>query len=161
MGTVPITAKGRKVEERLRSAIRLRHYSWRIGQTYVQWNRPVVQQRRTRSIDDLAPEVVAGTLNWQVSSRGLGATRRRQALSAYSFLFKEFLGRELGRLSLSEPEVRRRLPVVLITDETTGWLGQMQGVGAVQARLLYGCGLRIAECLRLRIGEVDLDAEWV
>ena len=134
MGSVPITTKGPKVEERLRAAIRLRHYSWRTEQTYVQWFRRLVHHHRMRSIDELTPEAVADTLNWKVSSRGLGATRRRQALSAYSFLFKEVLGRELGRLSLSKPEVRRRLPVVLTPEITKRLLGQMQGVGALQAR---------------------------
>lgn len=101
------------------------------------------------------PEVAAFLTHLAVEG-DVSASTQNQALSALLFLYGKVLGRELGRLDEIAPARRpQRLPVVLTREETRRLLRQMEGESRLVAGLLYGCGLRLLEALRLRVKDVD------
>ena len=96
-------------------------------------------------------------LNHLAAERHVAAATQNQALSALLFLYKEVLGRELGWLdALKRPTRPPRLPTVLTRSEVERLLAQLVGTRWLMASLLYGSGLRVTECLRLRVKDVDL-----
>ena len=149
-------AKPPRLLEQLRDAIHRRHYSPRTEETYVHWVRRFIYFSGRRHPRELgAPEVTA-FLNYLAREREVAAATQNQALSALLFLYKEVLGQPLPWLDDLERAKRpARLPSVLTRDEVQRLLGQMQGVKWLMASLLYGAGLRLRECLKLRVEDVD------
>jgi integron integrase len=141
----------------VRLAARARHYSYRTEQSYVAWVRRFVFFHGKRHPKDLgAKEVIAFLSHLAVEER-VSATTQNQALSALVFLYRHVLDRELEGLgAAARASQRRSLPVVLSRDEVRAVLGQLHGTKKLQATLLYGAGLRLMECLRLRVKDLDL-----
>jgi integron integrase len=101
------------------------------------------------------PEVEA-FLSHLAAERGLSVSSHRQALSALLFLYGKVLGRQLPWMAeIGRPVPKRRLPVVLSSDEVSAVLQRLDGVHGLLARLLYGTGLRIEEALQLRVKDLD------
>lgn len=99
---------------------------------------------------------VTAFLNFLAVKRGVAASTQNQALSAPLFLYQEVLGRKLGWLeNLQRAKRPVRLPVVFTRAEVKAVLAQMDGTKWLMASLLYGCGLRLHECLRLRVKDID------
>jgi integrase len=101
---------------------------------------------------------ITAFLNHLARDRKVAAATQNQALSALLFLYKEVIGRELPWLDgVVRPKRPVRLPVVLTEAETKALLAQLEGTKWLMASLLYGAGLRLMECLRLRVKDVDFD----
>ncbi len=149
-------AKPPRLLEQLRDAIQRRHYSSRTEETYVHWVRRFIYFSGRRHPRELgAPEVTA-FLNHLARERNVAAATQNQALSALLFLYREVLGQPLPWLEDLERAKRpARLPSVLTRDEVQRLLARMQGVKWLMASLLYGAGLRLRECLKLRVKDVD------
>lgn len=143
--------------DRLRLAVRRRHLSRRTEQSYVAWARRFILFHDKRHPNGMgAPEVVAFLSHLAVEG-GVGPTTQNQALSALVFLYRHVLDRELQGLDGAARARRSRtLPVVLDRDEVRRILARLHGTKRLQATLLYGSGLRLIECLRLRIKDLDL-----
>ncbi len=141
--------------EALRRSIRLNHYSIRTEQTYVEMVRRYLAFCGPAEPD--GPSVRAFLEHLAVGRR-VAASTQNQALSAVLYFFKRVLGRELGELGDTLRAARgRRLPEVLGREEVRGLLAHTEGVTGLMIRLLYGAGLRLTECLRLRVKEVDFE----
>lgn len=141
--------------EAMRRSIRLNHYSLRTEQTYIEMLR-----RYLAFIGPVSPEVgnVRAFLEYLAVERRVSASTQNQALSAVLYFFKRVLDRELGDLGDTLRASRgRRLPEVLSRNEVKRLLAQVDGTPALMLGLLYGAGLRLMECLRLRVKEVDFD----
>jgi len=149
-------AKPPRLLEQLRDAIQRRHYSSRTEETYVHWVKRFIYFSGRRHPRELgAPEVTA-FLNYLAREREVAAATQNQALSALIFLYKEVLAQSLPWLEDLERAKRpARLPNVLTRDEVQRLLARMQGVKWLMASLLYGAGLRLRECLKLRVKDVD------
>ena len=149
-------AKPPRLLEQLRDAIQRRHYSSRTEETYVHWVKRFIYFSGRRHPRELgAPEVTA-FLNYLAREREVAAATQNQALSAPIFLYKEVLAQPLPWLEDLERAKRpARLPNVLTRDEVQRLLARMQGVKWLMASLLYGAGLRLRECLKLRVKDVD------
>ncbi len=106
---------------------------------------------------EMEAEEVTAFLTDLATNRGVSASTQNQALNALVFLYKHVLHKPLGEFDAVRACHKPRLPVVLTQEETRKILNAMNGLTALQARLLYGCGLRLMECLRLRIKDVDVD----
>ncbi len=146
-----------KLLDRLRDALRSRHYSRRTEQSYCQWVKRFIFFHNVRHPADMAePEINAFLTHLAVKEK-VSASTQNQALSALLFLYRHVLGRPLGDLG-AVVRARRptRLPVVLTRQEVKALLGQLQGDRWLMASLMYGAGLRLMECLRLRVHDVDL-----
>jgi integron integrase len=147
-----------KLLQRVRQAIRTRHYSRRTESAYVGWiRRYVVLHGKKHPLTMGGPEV-ATFLTSLATERHVSASTQNQALSALLFLYKDVLHVELGPIDrVVRAVVPKRLPVVLSRPEVQGVLGQLDGVMWIIAALLYGAGLRLQECLELRVKDLDID----
>lgn len=144
--------------EAVRRMLRLRHYSYRTEQTYLDWATRLVRFHGGRPPEDLDEGAIKGFLDHLAVRQRVSAGTQRQALNALVFLFREVLGRELGDFSDYErAAVKTRLPVVLTRQEVGGLFDRMEGTSRLMARLMYGSGLRLMELIRLRVKDVDLE----
>jgi integron integrase len=142
--------------ERVRDAIRSRHYSLRTEQAYIFWVRRFILFHRKRHPETMGESEITEFLTHLAVARQVAASTQNQALSAILFLYKHVLDRELDRLDgVTRAKRPQRLPVVLSQDEVRNLLVALSGVNALVARLLYGTGMRKMECLRLRVKDVD------
>ena len=148
--------KAPRLLEQVRDAIRRRHYSERTEETYVHWIKRFIFFSGKRHPAELGGEEVTAFLNYLARERTVAAATQNQALSALLFLYKEVLGQPLPWLDGLERAKRpARVPSVLTREEVRGLLAHMRGSKWLMASLLYGAGLRLRECLKLRVKDVD------
>ena len=142
--------------DRVREAIRVRHYSLRTEEVYLQWVRRYILFHGKRHPDDMGEAEVAAFLSYLAMERNVAAATQNQALSAILFLYTNVLGRDLDWLKdVARAKHPRRLPVVLSRDEIQRVLAWMVGINSLLARLMYGTGMRAMESLQLRVKDVD------
>ncbi len=142
--------------DRVRSAIRVRHYSGRTEKAYVGWIKRYIIFHRKRHPMEMGEAHVTAFLS-SLAARGVSASTQNQALSAILFLYREVLERDLAWMSgIVRAKRPHRLPVVLTRDEVQSILSHLHGVPWIMASPLYGAGLRVLECRRLRVKDVDL-----
>lgn len=142
--------------DQVRAAIRVRHYSLRTEQAYVHWVVRFIRHCGMRHPRELGAREVFAYLSYLASERDVAAATQQQALSALLFLYKQVLEIELPWLDdLVRPKKPARLPTVLHVDEVARLLDAIRPEHALMGRLLYGTGMRLMECLRLRIKDVD------
>jgi integron integrase len=147
---------------RLREAIRTRHYSYRTEVAYVDWVRRYIRFHGRRHPRELDATHLAAFLSSLANDRHVAASTQNQALAALLFLYKAVLGIELPWLEgVTRAKRPRRLPVVLTRAECHALLSHLEGTHALMARLMYGTGLRLAECLQLRVKDVELERREV
>jgi len=142
--------------DRVRAAIRLRHYSPRTEKAYVGWTRRFVLFHGRRHPDSMAADEVTRFLSHLAVEGKVSASTQNQALSALLFLYRNVLGRELSWMDeIVRARRPSRLPVVLARGEVAALLRELQGVEKLMASLLYGSGLRLLECCRLRVKDIE------
>jgi integron integrase len=143
--------------EQVHQAARRRFFSRRTEEAYVHWIKRFIYFSGRRHPLQLGEAEVTAFLNYLAAERKVAASTQNQALSALLFLYKEVLGRELEWLAgIERASGPVRLPTVLTRAEVERVLAQLQGTKWLIASLLYGSGLRVLECLRLRVKDVDL-----
>lgn len=136
--------------------MRLRHFSPRTEEAYLGWMRRYHEFHGRRDPATLGSEHVTAFLNALATRWRVAASTQNQALAALLFLYRQVLGTELSWLDdLVRCKAPQRLPVVLTRDEVRAVLAHMDGVPRLMATLLYGSGLRLLECCRLRVKDVD------
>ena len=149
-------AKPPRLLERVRDTIRRRNYSYRTEEAYVQWVRRFIYFTGKRHPADVGAEEVTAFLNHLAGERNVAAATQNQALSALLFLYREVLGRPLPWLDeLDRAKRPARMPTVLTQGEVRRLLAAMCGTKWLMASLMYGAGLRVTECLKLRVKDVD------
>lgn len=145
--------------EQYRVRIRNKHYSLRTEQAYTSWVRQFVQFNGGRPPQELGTAEVQAFLAYLTSTRHVSPSTHQQALSALLFLYREILGDQRPWLdALDRPKKPLRLPVVLTAEEVQRVLAAMRGTHRLMARLLYGTGMRLMECTRLRVRDLDFTA---
>ncbi len=145
----------KKLLDQLRDTLRLRHYSYRTEEAYVEWARRFILFHDKRHPAEMgAPEIRAFLLHL-AKDRHVAASTQNQALSAILFLYREVLQKEVEPILLSRAKRPERLPTVLTQDEVRRLLQHLGGTHKLMAQLLYGSGLRLMECIRLRVKDVD------
>lgn len=138
--------------DEVRGSIRRRHYSYRTEEAYVYWIRRYIFFHGKRHPKEMGEAEVTAFLNHLSGERDVAAATQNQALSALIFLYKEVLRQPLPWLDGLERARRpARVPTVLTTRETQQLLGRLRGTKWLMASLLYGAGLRLRECLKLRV----------
>ena len=141
----------------MQSNLRLQHLSRRTEAAYVYWTKRFVRFCGLRHPAELGPAEVREFLSHLVVERNLSAATQQQALGALLFLYRNVIGRSLEELGrLPRGRVPTTLPVVLTTEEVARVLGLLQGTHRLVGLLLYGSGLRVTECLMLRVKDLDL-----
>lgn len=161
MTTAPVRlspAQPLRLLDRVRGALRTGHYSHRTEKAYVFWIRRFFHFHRMRDPLEMdAPEITAFLTDLAVREK-VSASTQNQAFSALLFLYRDVLERDLSGLDRTvRAKVPERLPLVLSRSEVAAVLAQLRGCSRLMASLLYGAGLRLLECLRLRVKDVDFE----
>lgn len=158
----PSAPKPKKLLDQLRDAIRLKHYSYSTEKTYLHWVRRYVLYHNKRHPAELGVAEIEAFLTHLAKDEHVSASTQNQALNALLFLYRYVLQIELPvplhALRAKRPEL---LPTVLSKDEVSRILAGMRGLHQLMAKLLYGCGLRLMECLRLRIKDIDFEQSQI
>ena len=140
----------------MRDALRARHYSRRTEQAYCLWATRFVVFCGGQDPASLGEREINAFLTHLAVDRGVSASTQTQALSALLFLYRSVIGREVGDLGgVVRARKSRRLPVVMTREEVRAVLAEMDGDAWLMASLLYGSGLRLMECLRMRVQDID------
>lgn len=142
----------------LRSKIRARHMSHRTEEAYASWARRFIRFHDGRHPARMGGSEIDAFLTWLSVERGVASSTHNQAASALVFLYREVLGIDVERPArLTRARAPKRLPVVLTPGEVRAVLDRMQGTQRLIATLLYGSGMRLLECMRLRVKDVDFE----
>jgi integron integrase len=145
-----------KLLDRVRHKIRLKHYSIRTEEAYANWIKRYILFHGKRHPETMGRKEIESYLTHLATVRNVAASTQNQAFSALLFLYKEVLGIEIeGKINACRAKTPVRVPTVLSVDETQDILNAMCDSYQIMAQLLYGCGLRAMECLRLRVKDVD------
>jgi integron integrase len=157
VGRMPPAGKP-KLLDQVRDVIRRKHYSIRTEQAYIDWIKRFIIYHGKRHPGEMGEEEVVEFLTHLARDIDVAASTQNQALSALLFLYKEVLKHEIGWLEKVERAKKPpKLPVVLSLAEVKRIFGHLHGVPKLMAGLLYGSGLRLMECVRLRIKDVDFE----
>lgn len=152
----PLAPASPRLLDQVRDAIRRRHYSYRTEETYLHWIKRFIYFSGKRHPRELGADEVTAFLNHLVGQRHVAAATQNQALAALLFLYKEVLAQPLPWLENIEHARRPvRKPTVLTPQEARDLLARLRGAKWLMASLLYGAGLRLRECLTLRVKDVD------
>jgi len=150
-------ARPRLMDE-LREALRTRHYSPRTEKAYCLWVKRYIYFHGVRHPAEMATEEVNAFLTHLAVNERVSASTQNQALSALLFLYRYVIGYELGDLGdVVRAKKPRRVPVVMTRDEVRSVLEELHGDRRLMAALMYGTGLRLMECLQLRVLDIDFD----
>jgi integron integrase len=145
-----------KLLDQVRDVVRRKHYSIRTEQAYIDWIKRFIVYHGKRHPGEMAEEEVAEFLTHLARDLNVAAATQNQALSALLFLYKEVLKHEIGWLEKVERAKKPpKLPVVLSRGEVKEIFAHLHGVPKLMAGLLYGSGLRLMECVRFRIKDID------
>lgn len=152
----PSTPREPRLLDQIRNALRRRHYSYRTEKVYLQWARRFILFHDKRHPQEMGETEVAAFLTHLAVNRRVSASTQNQALNAILFLYKQVIGRDIGLIQgvvrAKRPE---RLPVVMTREEVQAVLRRLSGRDWLLACLMYGAGLRVTECLRLRMKDLD------
>lgn len=154
--------EGVRLLDQVRGKVRLKHYSIRTEQAYVDWIRRFILHFDKRHPRELGAAEVEAFLTHLAVAGKVAASTQNQAKSALLFLYKEVLEIELPWLdNVERAKAPKRLPVVLTHAEVQALLARLSGTHWLMASLLYGAGLRLMECLRLRVKDVDFSRKEI
>jgi integron integrase len=150
-----------KLLDQCRRVLRVKHYSYRTEQSYVAWIERYIRFHGIRHPNTMGAAEVEQFLTHLAVQRHVSASTQNQALNAVVFLYRDVLQIDLGNFSALRAIRRRRAPTVLGRDEVRRFLEAMDRLQstepyALMTRLMYGAGLRLMECCRLRVKDVDL-----
>lgn len=153
----PEAPRRRMLSEVVHEKLRAGHYSRRTEEAYLGWIRRFIRFHGGRHPRELGESAVVAFLEDLAGPGNVSASTQNQALNALSFLYGQVLEQKLGSLGeFARARRPERLPVVLSPEEARLLLKHLDGSTRLIGQLLYGCGLRLLECLRLRIKDVDL-----
>lgn len=151
-----------KLLDQVRDRIRAKHYSLRTETQYVQWIKRFILFHDKRHPQEMGAAEVEAFLTHLAVVGKVSASTQNQALSALLFLYKEVLSIDLPWLDkVVRAKQPQRLPVVLTRTEVQAVLTRMSGTYGLMANLLYGTGMRLMECVRLRVKDIDFEREEI
>src|SRR5947209_2323411 len=156
--SLPQSKPNPKLIEQVRNIMRLKHYSLRTERSYWDWIERFIRFHGMRHPREMGEAEVGAFLTHLAREGKVAASTQNQALSALLFLYKDVLKQEIGWLEKVERAKKpARLPVVLSHAEMKRVFAHLHGIPKLMAGLLYGSGLRLMECVRLRVKDIDFE----
>ncbi len=151
------------LEARARQAFRVRQRALSTEKTYLYWLRAFRKFLNSKDPADITAADIQRFLGYLAVERRVASSTQNQALNALVFIYRHVLGQQLGDYALNAVRAlqKRRLPVVLSANEVQDVLGNLAERHRFMARLIYGCGLRLRECISLRIKDIDFDRKML
>ncbi len=146
----------KKLLEQVSDAIRIKHYSLRTEKTYIEWIKRYILFHKKRHPAEMGIEEVQAFLTHLASDRTVSASTQNQALSAILFLYRQVIKKDINiSQNWFRAQKSKTLPTVLTHQEAMTVISNMTGVPQLMTKILYGSGLRLMECLRLRVKDID------
>ena len=152
---VPLNRSRPRLLDEVRASMRQRNLAYSTEKTYLGWIRSYIRFHKLRHPKDLGADDVDAYLSWLAVVRRVSPRTQSVALNALVFLYHRFFNVELGDLKFSRPAPKRQVPQVLSHDEAMLIISQLCYPYSLMVKLMYGAGLRLMECCRLRIKDVD------
>jgi integron integrase len=147
----------KKLLDQVRDCIRRKHYSIRTEKAYADWIRRYIIFHDKRHPQEMGEAEIEAFLTHLAVERRVSASTQNQALNALVFLYREVLRKKLdGPIEPTHAKRSKRLPTVLTRQEALAVIDRLSGTYQLMAKLLYGSGLRLMECVRLRVKDLDL-----
>ncbi|GBC61589.1 integron integrase [Desulfonema ishimotonii] len=150
-----MSEKPKKFLDQIRDFMRMKHYSLRTEKSYIQWIKRYILFHCKRHPKEMGAPEIEAFLTHLATNLNVTASTQNQAFNALLFLYQEFLGIRLPDISSFRAKRKRNQPVVMTRQECAAIIGAMTGTWQLIAKLLYGCGMRVTECLRLRVKDAD------
>jgi integron integrase len=147
--------RGSKFLNHVREVIRTNHFSYSTEKTYIHWIYRFIIFHKKRHPRELGENEIADFLTHLAVDRKVTASTQNQALNALVFLYKRVIRIPLETIEFQHAKIGKRLPVVFSRDEVLNVLSNLHGEFHLMASLLYGSGLRLTECMKLRIKDID------
>ena len=148
--------KEKKLLDQMRDLLRTKHYSIRTERSYIGWAKRFILFHGKRHPSEMGEKEIAQFLTYLACQRKVAASTQNQALNALVFLYCQVLrmplDEEIQAVRAKRPQ---RIPTVLSDDEAQSIIAALAGIPKLQVRLLYGSGLRLMECVRLRVKDID------
>ena len=145
-----------KLLDQVRNVVRCKHYSIRTEQSYVDWIKRFIYFHNKKHPEDLDENHISSFLTYLAVQRKVASSTQNQALCALVFLYRDVLKKDLGNFDgLIRAKKTEKLPVVFTRDEIKKILLHLEGTAWIMGQFLYGAGLRLMECIRLRVKDVD------
>jgi integron integrase len=161
VSTTPTPQKP-KLLNQVRQAIRTRYYSYMTEKAYVGWIKRFIFFHNKRHPAEMGEAEIGRFLSALATDSHVSASTQNQALNALLFLYREILKKDIGYVNgVVRAKRPHRLPVVLTLQEVRSVVGCLDGSHWIMAMLLYGAGLRLMECLRLRVKDIDLTSNQI
>ena len=152
----PQHPQGKKILDQVSDAIRLKHYSYRTEQTYREWVKRYILFHNKRHPSEMGAPEVQAFLSHLATEKKVAASTQNQALSAILFLYRHVLLKPMDiPADTIRAEKSKTLPTVLTHPEAMAVINRMRDVPQLMAKILYGSGLRLMECIRLRVKDID------
>ena len=151
----PVAPGSGKLLDRIRADMRARGYAYATERTYLHWIKRFIFHHRYRHPADMGKGEIEAFLNHLTVGTSVAPATQRIALNALVYLYTKFLRREPQELSFNYARPTRRLPSVLTHEEVQAVLAHMSGTPKLMVEILYGSGLRLQECITLRVKDID------
>ena len=151
----PIPQKPDRLMDVIRKKIREQHLAYTTEQTYIHWIRNFIRFHNKRHPKEMGAKEVDEYLSWLGVHRGVSPATQAIALNSVIYMYRHIFETDLGELNFQRARAKRRVPTVLSHQEAVGLIDAMSGLPQLAAKLMYGSGLRSAECLSLRIKDID------
>jgi len=157
-----VEKRPKKLLDLVRDTIRIKHYSIRTEKAYIDWIIRFILFHDKRHPKDMGIKEIEEYLTYLAVKRRVASSTQNQAYSAILFLYREVLNKELeGPIDSKRAKKPKRLPTVLTREEVYRVISAMTGIHQLMAKLLYGSGLRLMECVRLRVKDVEFAQDHV
>jgi integron integrase len=151
-----------KLLDLTREVFRVKHYSKKTEEAYIRWIKQFIIFNNKTHPDNLDKEEIQKFLNYLSTERNVSSSTQNQALQGILFLYKNVLNKDIGWIKNIKKSTRvKHLPVVLTKDETNKILQNLSGVCLLISKLLYGAGMRLSECLSLRVSDIDFELKTI
>jgi integron integrase len=151
----PINADSPKFLEQLRLFIRAQNKAYTTEQAYIAWCRRFIYFHNKRDPRTMGPEDIERFLSHLAINNNVAINTQKTALNALMFMFNQFLKADIKELDFNYAKVPRNIPVVFTHDEALAVVAKLEGNYKLMANLMYGSGLRVSECVRLRVQDLD------
>ena len=149
--------KRSKFLDQVREVIRSNHFSYSTEKTYINWIYRYIVFHNKRHPEEMGGKEIADFLTYLAVQRKVSASTQNQALNALIFLCRKVLKIPLREFDFERARIGKRLPVVFSRNEAHNVISKLNGEFHLMASLLYGSGLRLSECLQLRVKDIDFD----
>jgi len=150
-----------EIVKKTKDIIRLKHYSVRTGKSYINWIKQFLKFTN-KSIDEVNSDDVKDFLTYLAKERNVSASTQNQAFNSILFLFRHVLNKNLENMKNTlRAKRKRKIPTVLTREEVSTLLDNLSDTYLIIAKLLYGCGLRLMECMQLRVKDISFEPNTV